>query len=205
MTLPSFPLYPALMSWVFCTRTSRRLQIAMISKQSIVRLSIIMWKMQLLQRLRGLRIAVSKTIPQPYLLEITRNHFQGNPFQTVFFHSLSSNNKGFLHTRQFPCLLTRIAAIGMPQFTLKSWNDVLNTSVSSLLNSGDRSSKLAVSTTNMESSSPLVSENFLFFNWSSLSGFSRHTNILMTETNDNMLTNLTQTKLITWNRRKNWE
>ena len=54
-----------------------------------------MWKMQLLQLLRGLRIAVSKTIPQPYLLKITRNHFQGNPFQTVFFHSLSSNNKGF--------------------------------------------------------------------------------------------------------------
>ena len=114
--------------------------------------------MQLLQLLRGLRIAVSKTIPQPYLRKITRNQFQGNPFQTVFFHSLSSNNKGFLHIRQFSCLLTRIAAIGMPQFTLKSWNDVLNTSVPSLLNSGNRSSKLAVSATNMESSSPLVSE-----------------------------------------------
>ena len=150
-----------------------------------------MWKMQLFQLLRGLRIAVSKTIPQPYLLKITRNQFQGNPFQTVFFHSLSSNNKGFLHIRQFSCLLTRIAAIGMPQFTLKSWNDVLNTSVPSLLNSGNRSSKLAVSATNMESSSPLVSENFFFFNWSSLSGFSRRTNLLMTEA---------------WNRRNiNWE
>ena len=38
----------------------------------------------------------------------------------------------------------------MPQFALKSWND-LKTSVSSLLNSGNRSSKLAVSGTNMES------------------------------------------------------
>ena len=92
-----------------------------------------MWKMQLLQLLRGSRIAVSKTIPQPYLLKITRNQFQDNPFQTVFFHSLSSNNKGFLHIRQFSCLLTRIAAIGMPQFTLKSWNDVFDTSVPSLL------------------------------------------------------------------------
>ena len=30
-------------------------------------------------------------IPQPYPLKMPRNHFQGNPFQTVFFHSLSSN------------------------------------------------------------------------------------------------------------------
>lgn len=102
----------------------------------------------------------------------------------------------FLHIWQFSCLLTRIVAIGMPQFTLKSQND-LNTYVSSLLNSGNRSSKLAVSATNPESSSPLVSENFFFFNWSSLSGFSRHTNLLMTEANDDMLTNLTPTKLIT--------
>ena len=36
-------------------------------------------------------------------------------------HSLSSiNSKGFLHIQQFSCLLTRIAAIGMPQCTLKS-------------------------------------------------------------------------------------
>ena len=122
-----------------------------------------------------------KDNPTAVSSEDKRNQFQGNPFQTVFFHSLSSNNKGFLRIRQFSCLLTRIAAIGMPQFTLKSRNDVLNTSVPSLLNSGNRSSKLAVSATNMESSSPLVSENFFFFNWSSLSGFSRRTNLLMTE------------------------
>ena len=92
-----------------------------------------------------------------------------------------SNNKGFLHTRQFSCLLTRIVAIGMPQFTLKSRN-YLKSSVSSLLISGNRSRKLAISTTD---------------NLSSLSGFSHHTNLLMTEANDYKLTNLTPTKLIT--------
>ena len=55
--------------------------------------------MQLLQLLRGLLIAVSKTIPQSYLLTIRRNQFQGNPFQTVFFHSLFS--RFFAHSAIF--------------------------------------------------------------------------------------------------------
>ena len=95
----------------------------------------------------------------------------------------------------------------MPHFTLKSWND-LNTSVSSLLNSGNTCCKLAVSATNMESSLLLVSENFFFFNLSSLSGFSRHTNLLMICWNDcripNGYANESNTDEInTWNRQNN--
>ena len=80
--------------------------------------------------------------------------------------------------------------------------------MSSLPNSGNRSSKLAVFATNMESSSPLAatqikkeeiavaSENLYFLNLSSFSGFSRHTKLMMMEENDDMLMDPTPTKLI---------
>ena len=81
-----------------------------------------------------------------------------------------------------------------------------------MLNSGNRSRKLAVSATNMESSSPLAAtqiekeeifghqragvRKFILFQFDSLSGLSRHTNLLLTQANDDMLTNPTPTKLI---------